>query len=167
MEIYEKVPKEKLIEFSGEHLYYEIDMLYGVSQTLWDGTSNFYLYNALLESFVIHASIILDFFYRPQDNPDDAKAAHYMKDIKKWKAVLPRKTADLENFIKKRNKEVVHLSYRRLEVKPEEKRWRSPRITNQIKKLVDLFLNHADPELLHPKIYELRSHLYKPKYNRK
>ena len=157
MEIIDNIPTDKLIEFSKEHLFYEIDMLYGVSRTLISETENIYIYNALLESFIIHASVILDFFYEPQMNPDDAKAVHYMADIKKWKALLPPQSEEFKKFQRKRNKEVVHLSYRRLEVKPEEKIWGVRRMTRQIKRIVDLFLDTASPQCIHPKLYELYS----------
>ncbi len=161
MEPFEKIPQAQLIEFSGEHLYYEIRMLYGVSDTLKKGTSNIYIYNALLESFVVHASIILDFFYKPQLKKDDAKASHYMADVKKWMAVLPQQDKDFLEFYQKRNKRVMHLSYQRLEVNPEEKKWDSLKITKRIRKIVKLFLDHANPELLHPKMYELKIGQYK------
>lgn len=157
MDIYQKIPKEKLVAFSGEHLYYELRMLYGVTLTLWKGTSNFYIYNALLEAFVLHASIIIDFFYRPPVEDDDARAVHYVRDIKAWRSALPPLSEEFKKFIHKRNKEVVHLSYKRLEVTPEEKRWGSRRLTKQIKKIVNLFLDHADPELIHPRLLELRT----------
>ena len=157
MEINEKVSKEKLIEFSGEHLYYEIWMLYGVTDTLLKGVEDRYVYNALLESFVIHASIIIDFFYRPQVYDGDARALHYVDDIRAWRESLPSYERYFKKFHRKRNKEVVHLSYNRLDVKPEEKRWNARKVIKQIRKIVDRFLAQANPELLHPKMYELRT----------
>ena len=157
MEINEKVSKEKLIEFSGEHLYYEIWMLYGVTDTLLTGVKDEYVYNALLEAFVIHTSIIIDFFYRPQVYGGDARAVHFMSDVAKWKENLPSYERHFKKFHRKRNKEVVHLSYTRLDVKPEEKRWNIRKTIKPIRKVVDLFLDQADPQLLHPKIYELRT----------
>ena len=156
MEIYEKIDRQTLIAFSGEHLFYEIRMLYGVSEVLLKGVNDFCIHNALLESYVIHASIILDFFYQPQDTTDDARAAHYMNDVRKWKKILPAHDPVFSKFHKKRNKEVVHLSYKRLEVKPEEKKWGVAAMTEKIKNLVNLFLDHANPDVLHPKMYELR-----------
>ena len=156
MEIYDKVDKRVLIDFSGEHLWYEIRMLYGVSEALQKDVKDFYIYNALLESFVIHTSIILDFFYQPQDVTDDARAAHYMVDVRKWKKILPAHDPQFSKFHKKRNKEVVHLSYARLELKPEEKKWAVATLTNKIKHIVNLFLQYANPEVLHPKMYQLR-----------
>ena len=157
MEIIEHIDKSKLRVFSREHLYYEIRMLFGVARELKDGTSNIYIYNALLESFVIHASIILDFFYLPQESGDDARAVHYVKDQKKWKTALPLKQKQFSIFHQKRNKEVVHLSYKRLEVHPGQKRWYTSQIVKKIRKVVNIFLDHADPDCLDPRLYELRS----------
>ncbi|MFA5261829.1 MAG: hypothetical protein WC450_11440, partial [Candidatus Omnitrophota bacterium] len=69
-----EIPAQKLLAFSGEHLWYEINMLYGVMDILLKGVDDYYLYNALLEAFVLHASVILDFFYKPAVKPDDAHA---------------------------------------------------------------------------------------------
>jgi hypothetical protein len=161
LEILSAIPKDKLIAFSKEHLYYEICMLYGVVEQLTKGPQDVCLYNALLESFVIHASNILGFFYKPQAKDDDAKAEHYMAQPRAWKALLPPYEKHFKDFDKKRNQWVVHLSYKRLDVAPEQKRWRSPKVTEEIRKLVDLFLTNADPQLIHPRLYELRSNKIK------
>lgn len=148
--------KEKLIAFSGEHLYYEIWMLYGVTEKLKGGVRDIFVYNALLESFVVHASVILDFFYKPANKPDDAKAIHYMDSVEQWNAVLPSYAKYFRRFNMKRNKDVMHLSYKRLEVKPEQKRWGVIELSGHITRLIDEFLRLANPEYLDPKIYELR-----------
>lgn len=149
--------KEKLIAFSGEHLYYEIWMLYGVTEKLRAGVKDIYHYNALLESFVVHASVILDFFYKPGHKIDDAKAIHYIDDIQQWNKILPSYAKHFRRFNMKRNKEVIHLSYKRLEVKPEHKNWGIVNLRNHISQLVDEFLRIANPEYLDPQIYSLAS----------
>ncbi len=145
-----------LIAFSAEHLYYEVWMLYGVTEKLRQGLTDRYLYNALLESFVVHASIILDFFYKPQVKPDDAKAIHYLDSVGEWNALLPSYAKYFRRFNTKRNKEVIHLSYKRLDVKPEQKYWRVVETTSHIQKLFDKFLDLANPALIDPAIYQLR-----------
>ncbi len=152
----EKIDIQRLIEFSGEHLYYEIDMLYGVTKLLQEGQKNSYVFNAFLESFVVHASNILDFFYRPQIKSDDARAIHYMDDPKKWQEQLPPYEKHFEKFDHKRNKRVMHLSYKRLDIPSDQRKWESPKITKEIQKLVDLFLDKANPRYLHPRLYQLR-----------
>jgi hypothetical protein len=151
------IPAQKLRVFSGEHLWYEIHMLYGVMELLLQGVDDYYLYNALLEAFVLHASVILDFFYKPAVKPDDARAVHYVRDPGAFHKALPPFEQKFGGFTRKRNKERVHLSYRRLYVRPEEKHWRSSKITKDIRRIVDIFLDHADPARLHPKMYTLRT----------
>jgi hypothetical protein len=150
---------QQLKEFSGEHLYYEIRMLYGVLDIFKDQEKikDRFIYNALIESFVIHTQIILDFFYVPQMKPDDAKAIHFVRDVTIWKEALPPYERYFRKFNRRRSREVVHLSYSRLEVKGEDKTWYPEKTTEHIKLIVDLFLEHADPDRLHAKMYELIS----------
>lgn len=153
----QKILKKRLIDFAEEHLFYEIKMLYGVVDMLHKcDMSNMYIYNALLESFVLHASVILDFFYAPEKKNDDARAIHYVKNSAEWKKALPLLNKHFAGFTRKRNKEVMHLSYKRLEVRSHEKRWGSRKITKEISKVVDLFLDHANPQLIHPSLNTLR-----------
>ena len=56
----------------------------------------------------------------------------------------------------KRNKRVVHLSYKRLEVRAEDRRWGVTKIAKEIKKLLNLFVKNANPKNLHPRILELK-----------
>jgi hypothetical protein len=151
--------KKQLVDFSGEHLYYEIWMLYGVTQLLLNGVKNQYLFNTCLESFVVHASNILDFFYKPLLQPDDAKAIHFMDEeqAEQWQALLPSYSHHFKRFNRKRNKEVMHLSYKRLEVKPQEKPWGVKGIAEHIEELVNQFLRLANPTYIHPKMYELQT----------
>ena len=41
----QKISKEELREFSGEHLYYEIKMLYEITEILKEKDKNVYVYN--------------------------------------------------------------------------------------------------------------------------
>ncbi|MGE0268135.1 MAG: hypothetical protein AB7S78_06755 [Candidatus Omnitrophota bacterium] len=158
---YENITNEQLLEFSGEHLYYEISMLYGVVDLLntKEKIADPYIINALIESFVIHTQVILDFFYMPQMKADDAKAIHYIDDIKLWKSNLPSYDRYFRKFNRRRSREVVHLSYSRLDVKGEEKTWHLVKTTEHIKLVVNAFLEHANKGLLHPKMYELKKNI--------
>ena len=156
----EHLSTEKLIEFSREHVYYEFDMLLGVCRILHqEKLENVYVCNALLESFVLHASVILDFFYNMPMNPYEAKAIHYVQDPKAWEKALPAFDRYLVKFNKKRNREVMHLSYERLLVLPYDKKWNSKQLLKQLSELLRLFLRYADPSLLDKKIYSLKEKL--------
>lgn len=147
-----------LREFSGEHLFYEIKMLFDVNDLLQKkGVEQGCVYNALLESFIIHAAIILDFFYKPPMKEDDATAVHFIRDVGRWKALRPPFDSYYRKFYRRRSREVVHLSYQRLQIKAEEKPWNIRKVTEQIRRIVDVFLETADPQRLHPNMYELRT----------
>ncbi len=151
---------QDLIQFAGEHLRYEIEMLYGVSRLIKEGRADGVIYNALLESFVLHTSVILDFFYKLPMNPQEAKATHYIRDLEDWRQALPPYDKYFIRFNKKRNREVMHLSYDRLKVEWVEKVWDFTRLNVQLRKIIDLFLTKADPALLHPKLSELKGNIF-------
>ncbi|MCA9401019.1 MAG: hypothetical protein KC713_05295 [Candidatus Omnitrophica bacterium] len=155
-----QISDETLNAYSQEHLYYEFSMFFGVSKKLREKQfDDLFSYNALLESFVIHGSNILDFFYKKQLRPDDAKALHYVNDPKHWKKILPPFEPNLQSFNTRRNKQVVHLSYTRLNVQPHEKVWHATKVTEQMTERVRLFLENADPKKIHPKIFQILDQL--------
>lgn len=152
-----KISDKELKDFSEEHLYYEIYMLLASSQRLLAKRDDEVVFNALLESFVVHAYNLLDFFYKPQIKPDDAKAAHYIKDFAAWKKVLPAYESYFRHFNKRRNREVTHLTYKRLEVRGDAKAWQVRDTSEKIRKIIGIFLNNADPSLIHPKFNEFKT----------
>jgi hypothetical protein len=152
-----KLPKENLIKFSYEHLYYEIWMLYRICDILINGVADKCIENALLESHIMHARIILDFLYGKVRYDDDARIEDYMDNVSEWQSMLPPKDTLLEQIYQRGHKEIVHLSYKRLEVAPDKKQWEFYKITKAIMQRVNLFLDKANPELLDQKMYTLRS----------
>ena len=153
------IHQERLRAFSGEHLYYELNMFFGVTKRLGEGAHDQYIYSALLESFVIHTSLILDFFYKPPAKADDATVMHFIKDIARWKKLRPSYDKYFRKFHRRRSREVVHLSYKRLDIDASEKLWNVEKIVPSIRELVRVFLKVADPDLLHPRLYQLENFL--------
>ena len=152
-----KPTKERLLAFSNEHLFYEVSMLYGTAEALRIGLENQFQVNVYLESFVIHANIVLDFLFDIWQKEDDAIASDYIDKDKDWKAMMPDSESYFQEIRDRRHKEVAHLSYKRLDVRIEEKGWKFLQITAQIKSMVNKFLDEADSEVLHSRMYELRS----------
>jgi len=60
-------------------------------------------------------------------------------------------------FHRRRSREVVHLSYKRLDVKKSEKLWDIGKIMPSIRELVVVFLDVADPKIIHPRMYQLKN----------
>lgn len=158
------ISSEDLIEFSKQHLFYEIWMLYRVIDMLGSETyklseensQNQVLFNALLESMIVHARIVLDFLYCKRLKSDDAIASDYFLNPSDWESLLPKKTKVLRAVLDRSNKELAHLSYLRLRVVSDKRPWRIANIKNDIKNIVNLFLEKADAKLLHSDVYDLK-----------
>jgi len=76
------------------HLYYEIEMLGGRAQLLAKAAyKNRIVTNALLESFTVHARVILDFLYASESvRPDDVIAEDFFDKPSLWHSARPEKT---------------------------------------------------------------------------
>jgi hypothetical protein len=80
---------------------------------------------ALIESFVVHVRCVLDFLYAPKNRRyDDVIAQDYFDDVAEWENLRPLMSANLEQARDRAGKEMVHLTYARLDVTPEAKPWR-------------------------------------------
>ena len=128
---------EELAGFSEEHLRYEVEMLHGTAQALrdpprdQDGTIGAIIEYALLESFLIHARVLISFLYDgPKSN--DVAAEHFFDENKEWTEHRPDKSRLLTETQKRINKELAHLTKGRLGVRPEIKHWEYWEIENEI-----------------------------------
>ncbi len=155
MNILPDLTDEEFQKFSGEHLFYEIQMLFDLHKRFDTPPEDSCLYGALLESYIIHTTTLLEFFYKPALKVDDAQAIHFIKDIPFWKRDMPRYESYFRKFSRKRNRELVHLSYKRLEVTDEDRAWYGNKTIGHIKLLVELMLKYGDAKKLHPKLFEL------------
>jgi len=119
-----------LRKLADEHLKYEIDCLFGTalamnairqeSATDFIGTA---VRNALLESFAIHARTLLQFLYSESPNGDWVIAEDFFDVPETWFQGRPQKSFRLGELTRRVAKEVAHLSYDRLLVRPEKKPW--------------------------------------------
>ncbi|MEP7289628.1 MAG: hypothetical protein ABI947_28085 [Chloroflexota bacterium] len=114
---------------ASEHLAYETQMLAETQMLLETGIGRLpYLladkeavicYNALLESFLIHARVLIFFFYPPKGSihDDDVLAKCFFATNTEWQnwesAVLSTRENFLKNMRIEANKRVAHLSTHR------------------------------------------------------
>ncbi len=117
----------ELIKIS-KALKYEVQMLYETSrilssfEELYSDIEHYKtIRNALIESFTIHARLILDFLYGRRKKPTDVIASDYFDHVKDWKEVRPKKSDKLKNINRRVGQEIAHLSIERLNVK--DKAW--------------------------------------------
>jgi hypothetical protein len=134
---------------ASNHLYYEVRMLEHMSTGIHSGIAgNSAINNAFIESFVIHARILLDFFYPSKPRPDDVIVTDFFQHPKTWEKARPEKTGILDTIHKRVGKEAAHLTYARQKVSEEQKRWDHKNIERDIRVLVECFLNLVPNSLL-------------------
>jgi hypothetical protein len=146
----------KLQNFSKEHLFYDIWMLYEVTFKLSLSISDGIIANAMVESFVIHATLILDFLFNIKDKESDSVADDYLVDPLAWRKLSSVHRKKFDFVWQRRNKEIAHLSYERLGITPQEKLWNFVAIAREISDLVDLFIDSASKDLLSVEVINLK-----------
>ncbi len=104
--------------------------------------------NALLESFALHIRNLVDFLYAEKPGSDDVFAGDFFKCKEDWVKIRPPITPLLDKAKKKANKEVSHLTYSRIKVSPEEKKWYFVKIYQDMARTFDVFVENVDKELL-------------------
>jgi hypothetical protein len=117
----ERPSANRLRRFAEEHLLYEAGMLYEVTGKLMNRhhEDDPVVQNALLESFGVHNRNLIDFLWLGRPMKDtDAIARDW---IEGWEA--PEMSERLANVKDRVGKEMVHLSYNRLDVPEDEKGW--------------------------------------------
>ena len=129
---------------ASDHLHYEIWMLTSLAHGIGSGIAGQGpIANALLESFVIHVRVLMDFLYNDNPQPDDVIAEDYFSSADEWRKMRPELTELLKLSKWRAGKEVVHLTYERLEVTPETKPWPFVQIVNEITSVINVFIQQV------------------------
>jgi hypothetical protein len=115
------------------HLQYEIGMVFETAYKLND-RKDIVVYNALLESFMIHTRNLIYFFY---GDPvyDDIVASHF---VFGWELVRKSKSLLLRRFEEEANKKVAHLTYQRFS---GDFIWDIDEITLELKRCIQQFID--------------------------
>jgi hypothetical protein len=135
---------DRLRRFADEHLLYEPGMLHSLTVKLMNRhhQDDPVVENALLESFGIHSRNLIDFLWHGRPMKDtDAIASDYLAD---WRA--PEMSERLSRVKNRVGKEMVHLSYNRLDV--EEKGWQILGIGPEITTAFGAFAAAVSPDLV-------------------
>jgi hypothetical protein len=139
------VPEARLVA-ALKHLRYEIRMFKATAQLLMrGGLPEGEHRNAVLESFTIHARILLQFFHPYGLGSDEMIAADYFRDPVEWKRArgrLPDALAAVRNRV---GKEIAHLTYDRVDISDEAKRWSLADMHTAVSTLIDRFIETVEP----------------------
>jgi hypothetical protein len=150
---------DELVKVS-EHLEYEIWMFTSLADCLAMGfVTGGSLANATLEAFIIHFRVLYDFFDSHSRKPNDVIAIHYFDDPIAWRKSKPKSSRLLQESRDRAGKEVVHLSYARLDVKPDERGWNFPKIKEDMLELIRAFFRAVPVDRLGPRCKRRRQQI--------
>lgn len=146
------------LRIASGHLYYEIEMLDRCTYLLARGQyKDRTVTNALLESFTIHARVLLDFLYATKSvRPDDVIAEDFFDSLTLWHQVRPKKTKLLSSIHKRVGKEVAHLTYARQKVTAQKKKWHFLKIWQDVLAVLRLFLDNVPESRLDKRLRRMR-----------
>jgi len=156
---------DRLLRWADEHLMYEVDTLVYATLQLGERTEKRSAReNTLLDSFAIHARCLNDFLWHDRNDkkPRDAFATDFCAPGD-WQSVrdgLPQ--AALEDVRKRRRfgREVMHLTYDRIDGEGEEKLWPCGRVLLEITGALREFATMALARRLGEKTREALLELY-------
>jgi hypothetical protein len=141
---------QELLDYSGEHLLYEIQMFRWLSSKVPAMTLGVDL-SAYLESFAIHLRNLIDFFYDQKPMPDDVVAADFFDDPAKWSVPI---SPTLTLAQTRANKEVNHLTLKRKAGLDPDKPWPVFDLYQEIRTVAQTFSAGASTNKLSPKVVE-------------
>jgi hypothetical protein len=133
-----------------EHLHYEAWMFLTLARAFATGVfGTGPINNAALEAFTIHARGLLDFLFAEDPREDDVVAGDFLTG-QDWPTIRGEASPILDAVRKRVGKEVAHLTYARLVVKPEAKQWLFLDIAKAMEGLIGSFLAAVPKERLGP-----------------
>jgi len=163
-----RLTEAKLLDYSAEHVYYEIALFlcqyrFVLSKIDWDLPApesvpkhlrGWTVNMALLEALLIHARLLTNFLYPQSIQADDVIAADFFDDPEQWDKIRPRLPERLDEMRKRADKEVAHLTTRRISGTPPEKSYHLEGFA-KLWEVVRLFAMHASPSRLHQRVRDV------------
>ncbi len=112
---------DTLNKLSG-HLHYEFWML-GEALNLQLNARDQRDINVAIESFSIHARVLVDFLFMSSGRETDVLAVDYLDDRESWLQFIDDKKCTCDYVRFRTGKEIAHLTIDRLNIAPEAKKW--------------------------------------------
>jgi len=117
-------------------LNYERRMLRATAMALASGIiENQLVLNTFIESFLIHARLLIEFLYEPRKKDDDIRPGDWL-DPHEWRKIRGKKSKLLTKTYEDAHKYLAHLTGTRLN---QKRTWDCPAILREIETLLDKF----------------------------
>jgi len=151
-----------LLSYSGDHLAYEIDMFFSMTELCCSSdrvrvslrADRPRVRNAMLEASVIHLRNLIDFLYPITLRATDVAAEDFCTT---WQSVRPTISPLLGAARKRADKELAHLTTARIAGAPPEKHWDFVYLAIEIRSLLQLFVANARATSIAPNVAQITS----------
>lgn len=145
-----KLDPATLLQYSGQHLHYEIIMLWRTADALRNHAKHTTEYSALLESFATHLRNLIEFLF-DKSSGKYVRAKDFFANPAHWNAT---RSAGWNRLHERACNEVNHLGKDR-EDNPSARVWPISDILKQIEPILKDFAAKADHRRLNAKIRKL------------
>lgn len=150
--------EKQMRAFAEEHLNYEYQMLIASVTELSKGNYPQHVTNSFLESFTIHLRALIDFIWETKNlRDDDAVASDFFSSPDQWMKLQPQFPTILEPARIRTGKEIAHLTYSRMDVTADAKKWRVVEMVNAITAALSVFAKNAEEAYLGNALSELKN----------
>jgi len=113
--------------------------------------------NMALETFLLHARNLREFFYNDNKRYDtDARAWDFLEEKNLWQKLRPAEMESMIEIRERAGKELAHLSYKRIYGTPPEKSWNTGETLSDLLKVVGIFLEHLSPKYFGDRLRNLK-----------
>jgi hypothetical protein len=149
----------RLVKYADEHVVYELEMFFGAvrsrSLTVAATTRSTvgFFSNARVEAFANHLRNLITFLY-PGPYPvrkGDVAAHHFLPGpapYARWCRVRPQLSRTLKRAKERADKELAHLTDKRISGVRAVKAWDFVGLGNEVRDVLQIFLGEADPARL-------------------
>ncbi len=142
-------PPIDLASFAGEHLSHEIRMFVDARGELGRARPDTFQTSAMVELCAFHLRNLIDFFYLQGPQPDDVIAADY---VPGWESQRPSISDPLNKARARANKEIAHLTTKRISGAPPVKAWDFGALSKEMKAVIAAFVRLVDPKKVSPQV---------------
>ena len=148
-----------LLQYSEHHVVYEVDLFFRAilvrnsKASVFPEHAAYFFSMARVECFVLHLRNLIGFMYpdRYHSEPDDILAHHFVSDadpFEIWQRARPLLSSTLGHAKSRADKEIVHLTAKRMaDVRPE-KEWDFVALGDEIRTALRSLIKVADVNLL-------------------
>jgi len=139
-----------LSAYSDEHLFYECDMFFWLTQVCGSGarlgaptaSDATRMNNVLIEGFAVHLRNVIDFLYLDNPKKTDVVAADFCPPGT-WVTVRPSISVTLQSARVRANKEIAHLTTERIAGSAPGKAWPFNSLAGELRPILQLVAKHA------------------------